>query len=144
MKNNRSHVCDLTYHLVWVTKYRKDVFSSEKKRSDMKNIILSICSEQEIEVLELEVVNDHIHLVCSFPTKFAITYVVRVLKGLSARMWFKLYPETRKMLYKGHLYSSNYFAGTVGNVSKEVVLNYVKAQLTKKGGERFSPNSSRH
>ncbi|WP_460324082.1 IS200/IS605 family transposase, partial [Alkalibacterium psychrotolerans] len=59
----------------------------------------------------------------------AISSVMKALKGASARDWFKAYPDTKKELWKGSLWSHSYFASTVGDVSKEVVLQYVQDQL---------------
>lgn len=88
----------------------------------MKHIIMDICSQQEIELKEVEVVDDHIHLVCSFPTKCFISHVIKVLKGISAKKYLEQYPDTKNILWNGELYSGSYFVSTVGNVSKEVVL----------------------
>ena len=56
---------------------------------------------------------------------------MKVLKGVSAKKYFEQYPNTKDILWNGKLYSKSYFVSTVGNVSKEIVLNYVKEQLTK-------------
>ena len=143
MIKERTHVRDVTYNLVWVTKYRKEVFNTSEKKNTMKHIIMDICSQQGIELSEIEVVNDHIHLVCSFPTKYSISYVMKVLKGVSAKKYFKKYPDTKNILWNGELYSRSYFVSTVGNVSKEIVLKYVKEQLTKYNGGCPRRNSSR-
>lgn len=143
MKKERTHVRDVTYHLVWVTKYRKEVFNTSEKKNAMKHIIMDICLQQEIELQEVEVVDDHIHLVCSFPTKYSISHVMKVLKGVSAKRYFEQYPNTKNILWNGELYSGSYFVSTVGNVSKEIVLKYVKEQLTQYNGGRPRRNSSR-
>lgn len=143
MKKERTHIRDVTYHLIWVTKYRKEVFNTSEKKNAMRHIIIDICSKQEIELSEIEVADDHIHLVCSFPTKYSISYIMKVLKGVSARKYFEKYPDTKNILWSGELYLGSYFVSTVGNVSKEIVLKYVKEQLTQYNGGRPRRNSAR-
>lgn len=101
MKKERIHIRDVTYHLIWVTKYRKEVFNTSEKKNTMRHIIIDICSKQEIELSEIEVADDHIHLVCSFPTKYSISYIMKVLKGVSARKYFEKYPDTKNILWSG-------------------------------------------
>lgn len=74
---------------------------------------------------------DHVHLVISFPQKFAQSSIVKSFKGAAARKWFKRHPKEKAKLYKSHLLSHNFFIRTVGVVSKETVLEYVKKQHTK-------------
>lgn len=68
-------------------------------------------------------------MVISIPPRIAVSDVVKNFKGTSAREWFKLYSEDKQKLYKGHLWSSSFFVGTVGSISKDIVLNYIKSQL---------------
>ena len=56
--------------------------------------------------------------------------IVKGLKGWTARKWFELYPETKQMLWGGHLWSPSYFMSTLGDMSKEVVKNYIASQYT--------------
>lgn len=71
---------------------------------------------------------DHVHLLVSFPPKYSISDVVKKLKGASARHWFIQYPESKKLLWKGHLWHSSYFVSTTGNVSTNIVSDYIKNQ----------------
>ncbi|CZQ86072.1 Hypothetical protein Tpal_723 [Trichococcus palustris] len=78
----------------------------------------------------MEVVDDHTHMVVSFPPHNSISSVMKALKGPSAREWFKQFPATKQLLWGGPLWSGSYFASTVGDVSQAVVLQYVQNQLT--------------
>ena len=80
---------------------------------------------------EIEIMPDHVHLVLSFPPKFAPSSIIKSFKGAAAREWFKLHPEDKMKLYKGHLWSPSFFMHTVGVVSKETVHEYVENQHTK-------------
>ena len=77
----------------------------------------------------MEIMDDHVHLLLNFPPKFAASDVVKSFKGASAREWFKAFPDDRKKLWKGHLWSNTYFLSTVGNVSKDIVKQYIENQM---------------
>ena len=127
----RTNLYRTTYHLVWVTKYRKVIFTTLNRREAMMEMLSLIAENNDITILESEVMEDHIHLVVSFPPNKSISTVMKALKGASAREWFQQFPETKKELWKGSLWSASYFVSTVGDVSKDVVMQYVKDQLTE-------------
>lgn len=127
----RTNVYDFNFHLVWVTKYRVKVFDTQSKVHVMKNILKKIANEYGIIIEEFEVMPDHVHMLLSFNPKHAPSTIVKTLKGVSAREWFKQYPETKEQLWKGHLWSSSFFMSTLGDMSKDVVENYIQNQLTE-------------
>ncbi|MFD1471914.1 IS200/IS605 family transposase [Companilactobacillus mishanensis] len=130
----RTKVYDFNFHLVWVTKYRKAIFSTNRTRNDMKKILIGIAEKYGVEVNNIEVLPDHVHMMISFPPDMTPSSIVKSLKGTSARMWFKKYPDTKKQLWGGHLWSSSYFMSTLGNVSKEIVNQYINSQMDKYNG----------
>ena len=141
-KKTRTNLYRTTYHLVWVTKYRKVIFTTLNRREAMMEMLSLIAENNDMTILESEVMEDHIHLVVSFPPNKSISTVMKALKGASAREWFQQFPETKKELWKGSLWSGNYFVSTVGNVSKEVVMQYVQDQLTEFNAGRSRRDSS--
>ena len=138
----RTNLYRTTYHLVWVTKYRKVIFTTLNRREAMMEMLSLIAENNDMTILESEVMEDHIHLVVSFPPNKSISTVMKALKGASAREWFQQFPETKKELWKGSLWSASYFVSTVGNVSKEVVMQYVQDQLTEFNVGRSRRDSS--
>ena len=138
----RTNLYRTTYHLVWVTKYRKVIFTTLNRREAMMEMLSLIAENNDITILESEVMEDHIHLVVSFPPNKSISTVMKALKGASAREWFQQFPETKKELWKGSLWSASYFVSTVGDVSKEVVMQYVQDQLTEFNAGRSRRDSS--
>ena len=92
LKRERTAVYDLNFHLVFVTKYRKQIFTTDQLKDDIKLILLNIAKNKEVEVPSSEVMPDHIHMLISFKPKLAPSSVVKSLKGTSAIEWFKLYP----------------------------------------------------
>lgn len=138
----RTNLYRTTYHLVWVTKYRKVIFTTLNRREAMMEMLSLIAENNDMTILESEVMEDHIHLVVSFPPNKSISTVMKALKGASAREWFQQFPETKKELWKGSLWSASYFVSTVGNVSKDVVMQYVQDQLTEFNAGRSRRDSS--
>ena len=138
----RTNVYRTTYHLVWVTKYRKPIFTTPKRRKAMKILLHQIAENNEITILEGEIVEDHVHLMVSFPPNKSISSVMKALKGASAREWFQQFPDTKKELWKGSLWSRSYFVSTVGDVSKEIVMQYVQDQLKEFNAGRSRRDSS--
>jgi len=82
-------------------------------------------------IQNIEVLPDRIHLMISFHPKHSANKIVQKLKGGSARMWFKEYPETKEQLWGGHLWSGSYFMSTLGSLSKRIVKEYIENQLTE-------------
>jgi putative transposase len=101
----------------------------------LENKIQAICHWKEVEILEMNIQPDHIHLVCSIPPKLSVSDFMGILKGKSAIMMFKSYPSLRKKPYWGnHFWSRGYFVSTVG-VDEERIKNYVKYQETEERKE---------
>lgn len=126
------YVYNCHYHLIWVTKYRKQIFDTEAKQQAMKQLLFKIAKLNEIQIKTIEVMPDHIHLLITFPPRLSITNVIKAFKGASARLWFQQYLETKTELWGGHLWSRSYYVGTVGNMSKETVCKYIQNQRTSK------------
>lgn len=94
-------------------------------------ILKKIAENKDVSISHIEVIPDHVHLMISFPPKLAPSDVVKSLKGTSAREWFKQFPDTKKLLWGGHLWTGSFFMSTVGNVSKEIVAEYIENQMQK-------------
>ena len=90
--------------------------------------IKAICEWKEVEVMELSVQPDHVHLVCSILPKLSVSEFMGILKGKTAIMLFKSYTSLRKKPYWGnHYWSRGYFVSTVG-LDEEKIKNYLKYQ----------------
>ena len=100
LQRNTHHVFRLMYHFVWIPKYRHKVFS-EPYRSELKAIIQKIGYDYNIDIVELEVPIDHIHMVVRSEPKTSPSKVMQVIKSISAREFFKLHPEIRKQYFWG-------------------------------------------
>lgn len=119
-------VYDTAYHLVWSPKYRKKILRGVVAER-MTELLHEIAAAYQIEIEELEVSLDHVHIFCSFPPKLSITQVVTRLKSLSARAIFREHPEVKRQLWGGEFWEDGYFARTVGDkVTAEMIKKYIK------------------
>jgi putative transposase len=117
------------YHFVWIPKYRRKVFI-EPYRSVLKGIIEQIGYDYNIEIVELEVPTDHIHMVVRSEPKVSPSDIMQIIKSISARQFFKLHPEIkRKYFWGGKLWTQSYFVETIGNANEETIRKYVQNQL---------------
>ena len=131
LDRNSHHVFRIMYHFVWIPKYRHKVFE-EPYRSSLKKIIQKIGYDYNIEIVELEAPVDHIHMVVRSEPKMCPSQIMKVIKSLSARMFFKLYPDIKKKhFWGGKLWTQSFFVETIGNANEEVIHKYVQNQLKK-------------
>lgn len=115
-------------HLVFVTKYRRKVFTKQILE-DLKAIFISICTDFEACLVEFEGERDHVHLLVHYPPKLAISKLVNSLKGVSSRLLRKKhYPSIEWALWGKHLWSPSYFAGACGGAPLSVIRQYIEQQ----------------
>ncbi len=132
MKTNLIHartcVYNINYHVVWSVKYRRKVLSPEIEAS-LKTLLEDIAEEKGFTLHLAEVgEGDHIHCFVSAPPKLSITYIVKMMKGISGRKLFELYPDLKTKLWKGELWNHSYYVETIGSVSEENVRRYIEKQ----------------
>ena len=117
-------------HLVFVTKYRREVFTKEIL-DDLRPMFASVCKDFESELVEFDGGDDHVHLLVNYPPKVSVSNLVNSLKGVSSRMIRKNnYPSIRKKLWGGALWSPSYFAGSCGGAPIAVIRQYIEQQQT--------------
>jgi len=127
--NARTNVTDMNYQLVFVTKYRKQMFTTPELKNKLKIILQSIADYKGVNIQSIEIMSDHVKLLITFPPKFAASDIVKSFKGSSAREWFKTFPNDRKKLWKGHLWSNTFFMNTIGSINEDVVKQYIENQM---------------
>jgi putative transposase len=127
LKRASHAVYDTGYHLVWCPKYRKKIFGDEGVRERAEQLIREICEEYGFEIEEMEVAEDHVHMLISFPPKHSIGEVVRIIKSISARELFRVFPRLKKRLWSGELWEDGYFVRTVGDrLTRQIIDKYIK------------------
>jgi putative transposase len=128
LRRGRTCVFLMHVHLVFVTKYRRKVFTKQIL-NDLKLIFNSVCLDFEAELVEFEGEGDHVHLLINYPPKIAISKLVNSLKGVSSRLIRrKKYPIVHRSLWGGSLWSPSYFAGSCGGAPLELIKQYILQQ----------------
>lgn len=140
MQNYRktSHTTyDCKYHIVWITKYRKKVMSGVVSER-VRELVRQICKENDVEIIKGHVSKDHVHLFVSIPPQLAISKLVQSLKGKSSYKLLGENKELSKQFWGRHLWARGYFVATSGNVTDEVIMEYIKNQDIKEGDDDFT------
>ena len=115
------------YHIVWTPKYRYKVLEGSLKEF-LESQIRMLYEWKDLEIQELNIQPDHIHIVLSIPPKMSISKVMGILKGKTAIKIFKSFPGLRTKPYWGnHFWSRGYCSSTVG-LDEEKIRKYVKYQ----------------
>ncbi|HBY19712.1 MAG TPA: IS200/IS605 family transposase [Clostridiales bacterium] len=130
MQNYRktSHAMyDIKYHIVWITKYRKAVLVG-KIAERTRELIRMICKNNEVEVLAGHVSKDHIHILVSVPPHLSVSKLVQYIKGYSSRKLLMENKELNKTFWGQHFWARGYFAASSGNVTDEIIAEYIRTQ----------------
>jgi putative transposase len=139
MENYRktSHsLYDCKYHIVWITKYRKKVLTGIIAER-VRELIKQICKEHDVEIIKGHVSKDHIHMFVSVPPHLAISKLVQYLKGKSSYKMMQENKQLSKEFWGRHLWGRGYFVATSGNITDEVIMEYIKNQDEEKSDEDF-------
>ena len=123
----RGYVYSLQYHIVWCTKYRKQILTGGIDEA-LKAMLGQIAAEYSFKIMAMEVMPDHVHLLLDCKPQFMISDMVKIMKGNTARWLFLKYPELKKSLWGGHLWNPSYCAVTVSDRSRAQVMQYIESQ----------------
>lgn len=132
IRTGRHCVFDLHVHLVFITKYRRNVFNEEILNA-LKSVFTDVCHDFDSQLIECDGEDDHVHLLVNYPPTVSIARLVNSLKGVSSRMIRKNhYPAIKDRLWGGALWSPSYFAGSCGGAPIAIVRKYIENQRTPK------------
>jgi putative transposase len=124
-------VYSLHYHLVMVIKYRRKALYDEEIRERLKQIVWSLSDELGIEILAQEPSEDHLHILFRASPTTNLANVVNVIKGVTARRLRQEFPQTKEFLWGDSFWSNSYFIASTGQVSLDVLMQYVESQMEK-------------
>jgi putative transposase len=129
-RSSRSRVFKNNIYLVFVTRYRWDVFSKEML-GRLSEIFEETCSQMDCELLEFGGEHDHIHIMVAVHPKLAVSNLVGKLKGKSSYMLRREYlDQIKTKLWGKHFWSPGYCCVSVGGASLESVRKYIENQRT--------------
>ena len=115
------------YHIVWTPKYRYKIMQGSLNEFVEEQIRL-ICEWKNVEILELNIQLDHVHMVVSIEPKMSVSEFMGILKGKLAIKIFKSFAGLKKKPYWGnHFWSRGYCSSTIG-LDEEKIRKYVKYQ----------------
>lgn len=129
IRAGRHCVFNLHAHLVFVTKYRRGVFTGQHL-AVLKEIFGKICQDFEATLVEMDGEHDHVHLLVNYPPKVSLSKLVNSLKGASSRIMRRKFEDLRKRYWKGVLWSPSYFAVSCGGAPIAVIKRYIEQQRT--------------
>ena len=132
-------VYDLKYHIVWITKYRKPILRGEIGKR-VRELIRQTCASLDVYIVKGHVSKDHVHLLVSVPPSVGVSELVKRLKGRSSRLMLEEFGELRKVYWGRHLWARGYFVASSGNVTDEVIAEYIEKQsqlAPEEGDEDF-------
>jgi putative transposase len=118
------------YHIVFCPKYRYKILREEVSKYVTQQIYRLSNQKDEEEVLEVNVQEDHVHLVVSIPPKYAVSQYMGFLKGKLALRLFDRFPQLRKQYWGQDVWSRGYCVSTVG-LNEERIRKYVRWQTKK-------------
>lgn len=124
-KSNNNIVYSCKYHVVWCPKYRRKVLINGVDVR-LKEILQEVCTEFNSELIEMEVMSDHVHLLVEVDPRFGIAKLVRYLKGRSSRFLRLEFPWLKSRLPT--LWTNSYFVSTVGGAPISVIRQYIENQ----------------
>ena len=120
VKSTRRAKYELYYHIVFVPKYQRSHLTGKTKER-LETIFAEICEDKDLELVESEVMADHVHLFIGSPPKNAPSLIVNWVKGISARKYNQRYDDRVK-------WTRSYYVGTTGSTSKDTVEQYIAEQ----------------
>ena len=123
-------IYECKYHIVFCPNYRFRIFKDEISEYT-KQQTYTLCHQKHlVEIMELNVLEDHIHLVMSIPPKYSVSSLMGYVKGKLSLRLFQRYEKIGKRYWGRHLWARGFCVSTIG-LNEEQVRKYVKWQEKK-------------
>lgn len=124
-KTNNNVVYSCKYHVVWCPKYRRKVLVDGVDER-LKELIAQICEEHDFELVELEVMPDHVRLLIEVDPQFGIHRAVKLIKGTTSRILRQEFSFLRSRIPT--LWTNSYFVSSVGGAPLKAIKQYIEDQ----------------
>ena len=124
-KTSTSTVYNVCYHIIWCPKYRRKVLEGDVEIR-LKELLHEKAEELEIEIEEMEVMPDHLHLFVNATPALAPHHIVQQFKGLTSRRLREEFPSLKSRLPS--LWTRSYYIETIGHISEDTIRQYIKDQ----------------
>jgi putative transposase len=130
-----SHVIyECKYHVCWLPKYRYPILTGQVALR-LRELVRQIAAANEVEIISGAVSSDHVHLYVSIPPSLSVSKFVQFVKGATSRKLQLEFEGIRKRYWGQHVWARGYFVATSGNVSDEMVREYIRRQGTNEEQE---------
>ena len=126
-KSNNNIVYSCKYHIVWCPKYRRKVLR-ENIAERLKELIKEKSSELQIDIIEMEIMPDYVHLLVEVDPQFGVHKYIKQVKGYTSYVMRKEFKELTTRLPT--LWTNSYFVSTVGGAPLAVIQQYIESQKT--------------
>jgi putative transposase len=120
----------LHVHVAWISKYRKDVLRGEIA-TRLRDLTRQICADMGVAILSGVVSKDHVHMLVSIPPQVSVSKVMQKVKGKTSYKLQREFPKLRREYWGQRMWGRGYFACTTGNVSDEMIKEYIDGHLEK-------------
>ena len=120
-------VYDIKYHLVWITKYRKKILKGQIGLW-LRELVRQICAANEVIIISGSIQADHVHMLVSVPPKLSVSKLMQLIKGRSSRKMMAEFEELSREFWGRHMWARGYFAASTGNVTDEIIKQYIESQ----------------
>ena len=127
VKSSRNIVYSCKYHVVWCPKYRRKVLAGSLERR-LREIIIEQAARQGVEIIEMEIMPDHVHLLVEVDPQYGIHRFIKNVKGVSSHILRKEFKHLTTKLPT--LWTNSYFVSTVGGAPLSVIKQYIESQKT--------------
>ena len=126
-KSNNNIVYSCKYHIVWCPKYRRKVLRGNIAER-LKELIKEKSSELQTDIIEMEIMPDHVHLLAEVDPQFGVHKYIKQVKGYTSYMMRKEFIELTTKLPT--LWTNSYFVSTVGGAPLAIIQQYIESQKT--------------
>ena len=126
-KNSLAHTMrECKYHVAFAPKYRRQVINGELKK-DIRKILRELCDRKGIEIIEVELCPDHIHMLLRIPPKYSVSSFMGYLKRKSAMMIFERHANLKYKFGNRNFWATGYYVSTVG-LNTPTIQKYIREQ----------------
>jgi putative transposase len=125
LKSNNNVIYSCKYHVIWCPKYRRKILVGLPAQR-LKEIIQQTVTEYKAELIELEIMPDHVHLLVEVDPQFGIHRLIKLIKGRSSRLLRNEFKQIKSRLPT--LWTNSYFVATVGGAPLSIIKQYIENQ----------------
>ena len=124
-KSNHNVVYSCKYHVVWCPKYRRSVLINGVDIR-LKELIKETCNQLNVEIIEMEIMPDHVHLFVKGTPILAVHFIVNQLKGYTSVVLRREFAKLKSRLPT--LWTRSYYCETIGHISEDTIVRYIEDQ----------------